>query len=127
MSVCQKGLPAVERLLDCSTPQWEALTQPRHEVVSAYWFDQPAWTSPLVVEVVTLFDVRDQSGPLWPPSEALLCQFARRRVVGRHEGGKKAEVGAGVLGGDADDRQVQVAADDLSDGLEWHTFFGGYV
>jgi hypothetical protein len=64
--------PAAEWFLDSSTPLREAFTQPRQQIVSSHWFDQPVGTSPLVIEVVTLFDVRDQSRVLWPPSQQLL-------------------------------------------------------
>src|SRR5438270_9800111 len=86
-----------------------------------YFFDQPAGTSPLVIEVVTLFDVRDQCRALRPPSQQFLCLLARRRVVGRHEGGEEAEVGARVRSLDADNRQLQLPADSLSDFPEWYT------
>src|SRR5260370_39031024 len=80
-----------------------------------YFFDQPAGTSPLVIEVVTLFDVRDQCRALRPPSQEFLCLLARRRVVGRHEGGEEAEVGARVRSLDPDNRQLQLPADSLTD------------
>src|SRR5258708_8626942 len=82
--------------------------------------DHPAGTSPLVIEVVTLFNVCNQCRALRPPSQEFLCLLARRRVVGRHEGGEEAEVGARVLSGDADNRQLQLPADSLSDFPERH-------
>lgn len=57
---------------------------------------------------------------LWLPSQALPGQCARRRVIERHKGGKKAEVGAGVLGGDANHREPRLAPDSLSDVSERH-------
>src|SRR5438270_2528976 len=61
---------------------------PNHDkrLVSLHWFDQPAGTSPLVIEVVTFFEVRDQCGVHWPPPQQLAGQRARRRVVSREEG-----------------------------------------
>src|SRR6266566_5884420 len=92
-----------------------------------YFFDQPAGTSPLVIEVVTLFDVRDQCRALRPPSQQFLCLLARRRVVGRHEGGEEAEVGARVRSLDADNRQLQLPADSLSDFPERHALLADSV
>src|SRR5258708_12945018 len=77
--------------------------------------DHPAGTSPLVIEVVTLFNVCNQCRALRPPSQEFLCLLARRRVVGRHEGGEEAEVGARVLGGNAHNRQRLLPADRLSE------------
>src|SRR5260221_14363245 len=79
-----------------------------------------AGTSPLVIEVVALLNVCNQCRALRPPSQEFLCLLARRRVVGRHEGGEEAEVGARVLGGNADNRQLQLPADRLSDIPEPH-------
>src|SRR5258707_14476289 len=76
--------------------------------------DHPAGTSPLVIEVVTLFNVCNQCRALRPPSQEFLCLLARRRVVGRHEGGEEAEVGARVLGGHADNPQLQLPAEWIS-------------
>src|SRR5215467_6001846 len=84
-----------------------------------------ARTSPLVSEVVTLFDVLDQSRPLWPPSQELPGQCARRRIVEQHQRAKKAEVVACVRGLDADNRELQLAPDDLSDFPERHAFLAG--
>jgi len=64
---------------------------------------------------MTLFYVGDQSRPLRPPPQPGLGQRARRRVVGRHEGGEETEVPACFLGGDADGRQLQLPADGLGD------------
>ncbi len=80
-----------------------------------------------MIEVVTLFDVRDQCRALRPPSQEFLCLLARRRVVGRHEGGEEAEVGARVRSLDANDRQLQLPADSLSDFPEWYTLFADSV
>jgi hypothetical protein len=68
---------------------------------------------------VALFDVRDQSRPLWLPSQELPGSRARCRIVGRHHRGKKAEVAACVPCSDADNREVQLAPDGLSDFPEW--------
>src|SRR5258708_2649144 len=87
--------------------------------------DHPAGTSLLVIEVVTLFNVCNQCRALRPPSQEFLCLLARRRVVGRHEGGEEAEVGARVLGGNADNRQLQLPADRLSDIPERHALLAG--
>jgi hypothetical protein len=57
-----------------------------------------------VVEVVTLFDVRDQRGPLGLPSQPVTGQCARRRVVDRYQAAEEGEMVACVLGGDADSR-----------------------
>src|SRR6266581_8694495 len=102
---------------------------PNHDkrLVSLHWFDQPAGTSPLVIEVVTLFNVCDQCRALRPPSQEFLCLLARRRVVGRHEGGEKAEVGARVRSLDADNRQLQLPADSLSDFPERHALLADSV
>ena len=77
------------------------------------------------IEVVTLNKVCDQCRALRPPSQEFLCLLARRRVVGRHEGGEEAEVGARVLGGNADNRQLQLPADSLSDVPERHALLAG--
>ena len=102
---------------------------PNHDkrLVSSHWFDQPAGTSDLVIEVVTLFDVRDQCRALRPPSQQFLCLLARRRIVVRHKIGKKAEVVACVLSGDADNRQLQLATDGLSDLPERYALLAGSV
>src|ERR1700730_15251095 len=122
-----KASRLAERFLDSSTPHREE--EPNHDkrLVSSHWFDHLAWTSPLVLEVVTLFDVCDQCRPLRPPSQTLLGQCARRRIVQRHHGGKKAEVVACFLGDDADNRQLQLAADDLSDVPERHALLAASV
>src|SRR5258708_5331230 len=83
--------------------------------VSSHWFDQPAWTSPLVLEVVILVEIRQQSGLHRMPPQALLGQPARCRVVHGEEVSEPAEVVSGFLNRQSDDRNAQAAADDACD------------
>src|ERR1035437_981881 len=80
-----------------------------------------------VVEVVALVDARDQVRLLGPPSQPLPGQRARRRVVERHEGGQEAEVIGRVRRGHADHRELQLAADGLSDVPERHALLARSV
>src|SRR5450755_47781 len=67
-------------------------TQQVKRLVSSHWFDQPAWTSPLVLEVMTFFEIRDEPGLHGMPSQPLLGQCARGREVERCEGDEEAKV-----------------------------------
>src|SRR5712691_5280720 len=77
------------------------------------------------IEVVTLFNVYNQCRALRPPSQEFLCLLARRRVVSRHKGGEEAEVGTRVRSLDADNRQLQLSADSLSDIPERYALLAG--
>src|SRR5258708_1763384 len=92
--------------------------------VSSHWFDQPARTSPLVLEVVILVEIRQQSGLHRMPPQALLGQRARCRVVHGEEVSEEAEVFAGLLDRQRDDRNAQAATNDASDLAHRHPLVG---
>jgi hypothetical protein len=73
-----------------------------------------------VVEVV-LFEVRDQCGVHWPPTQEFLGLCTRPRGVERRHGAqKRSEVGVCLFTGNAGYWQVQMATDDAGDVAEWH-------
>src|SRR5258706_13117213 len=95
--------------------------------VSSHWFDQPAWTSPLVLEVVILVEIRQQSVLHGMPPQALLGQRARCRVVHGEEVPEPAEVVSGFLNRQSDDRNAQAATDDACDVAHRHPLAGNSV
>lgn len=73
------------------------------------------------VEVVTFFEIRDESRVHWPPTQECLGLCARPREVARRHGAEKAEAGVCLFAGNADYWQVQVLPDDARDVTKWHT------
>src|SRR5450631_364232 len=81
----------------------------------------------LALEVVSLFDVLDHLRVGGVPAQQLAGDLVRRGVVHCHCERQEPEVVRGILGAYADCRQVELAANRLSDVLEWHTLFAGAV
>src|SRR5271163_4808880 len=67
-----------------------------------------------LVEVVAFVEVRNQPGVFGMPVQHFLGQGVRRRVVQSCEGSQKSEV-AGLFGGNAGYRHIQMPADDAGD------------
>src|SRR5271166_4321185 len=85
-----------------------------------------AWDLLSLVEVVTFVEVLDQPRPCGIPVQNFLREGVRGRIVERGEQRQKAEL-AGLLGGNAGYRQIQMAADDAGDVTERHALVGNPV
>ena len=79
------------------------------------------------LKVMPFVEVGDEPGLGWLPAEQLAGQRAGGRRVEPEEAAEPGEVLGRVLGGDGDDRELEMPSDDLGDVADRHALLGDRV